>query len=104
MPSRIEEARSRLTVTQRKMLDVLSDGMAHTREELRACLPDDLAANASISNHLRAIREVLRELGQTILTQYQKRRVIYRHVRLSSYEEPRTARGRKRAEESNGSH
>lgn len=70
------------TPTQQCMLDVLSDGQAHTREELHACLPDEMGALSNIQAHLCAIRKQLRPIGQDILCEFKHRTLHYRHIGL----------------------
>lgn len=70
------------TPTQQAMLRVLADGCTHTREELHACLPDELSQPASIHPHLVRLRKILRPKGQDIICQLLNRKVHYRHVRL----------------------
>ena len=70
------------TLTQQAMLDVLADGLPHTREELHACLPDELGPLGNIRRHLVAIRKVLRPKGHDIVCERVRRRSHYRHVRL----------------------
>ena len=70
------------TPTQRAMLDVLADGLPHTREELHACLPDELGVIGNIRPHITAIRKVLRPRGQDIICETAYRRTRYRHVRM----------------------
>lgn len=55
-----------LTPTQRKMLRVLCDGEAHTRQELHACLPDELSALSSIHKHLHNLKAWLKPKGYLI--------------------------------------
>jgi len=71
-----------LSVTQEKMLAVLSDGMPHDRRELHACLPDELSQMNSIKIHLTKIRRVIQPRGEDIVCQYLNHRPQYRHVRL----------------------
>lgn len=72
-----------LSPIQRKMLEVLSDGMPHTREELHACLWDEQGALSNIKAHITAIRAKLRPIGEDILCEVgYKLQFRYRHVRL----------------------
>ena len=73
---------SQYTVTEQKILDVLSDGQPHSQEELHACLWDDQGSLANIRPHITHIRQKLRPLGQDIICEYIDRRRLYRHVRL----------------------
>jgi len=73
---------SKFTKTEQLMLNVLADGYPHTREELHACLPDELSALGAIKRHLSGIRKKLRPQGQDIICELRDRRPLYRHVRL----------------------
>lgn len=55
------------TVTEQKILDLLSDGKLHRAEEIHACLPDELGARENIHQHLSNIRKKLRAIGQDIV-------------------------------------
>lgn len=70
------------TPTQLCILSVLSDGLAHTGDELRHCLPDDMAQSGTLRMHLTNIRKKLRPHGQDILIEFIRFRVHYRQVRL----------------------
>jgi hypothetical protein len=71
------------TATQRKMLEVLSDGLPHSREELHACLPDELGPLSNIRAHLVVIRKVLLRRGEHVAAEMGwKGKISYRHVRL----------------------
>jgi hypothetical protein len=73
---------SEWTPTQARMLKVLSDGMPHHRDELKACLHDELGSVSNIKAHLTAIRARLRRSGQDIVCQFHNGRYYYRHVVL----------------------
>lgn len=70
----------RFTETQRKILDVLSDGMPHTKDELHACLSDELAALSAVDFHLTGIRKVIRPVGQDIICQFIDKQFKYRLI------------------------
>ena len=70
------------TKTQLKMLAVLSDGMPHSKEELHACLPDELSSLEAVETHLCYIRRHLRPKGQDIICEFIRRQRKYRHVQL----------------------
>jgi DNA-binding response OmpR family regulator len=55
-----------LTPIQRRMFTVLRDRHFHTRQELHACLDDELAALTSIQFHISRLRAKLRHHGFTI--------------------------------------
>jgi DNA-binding winged helix-turn-helix (wHTH) protein len=67
------------TPTQAKILSVLADGESHAREEIHACLPDDLGSLENIHAHISTIRKRLREQGQDIVCE---RVVRYRLVKV----------------------
>lgn len=71
-----------LTNVQKKMLAILSDGLPHSRQELHACLSDDMGPLSNIQSHISGIRKVLRPKGQDILCEIFNRTVHYRQVRL----------------------
>lgn len=79
---------SKFTPTQRRMLTILADGKAHTRQELFACLSDDMADLSAIKWHLSKLREKLRPMGQDVICEINMG-IKYRHVRLlaSPYKE-----------------
>lgn len=70
------------TPTQQAMLKVLSDGMPHTREELHACLPDNLGALSNIRAHIANIRKALRPIGQDVVCELFRGTIHYRQIRL----------------------
>jgi hypothetical protein len=71
-----------LPPVQRKMLALLSDGLPHSREELHACLADELGPITNVAPHVSMIRRAVRLNGEEIVCEYVKRRICYRHVRL----------------------
>lgn len=71
------------TPIQTKMLEVLNDGKPHTKEELHACLNDDLAPINNIYPHVSAINAKLRPYEQLILWEGNR----YRRVRILVYSE-----------------
>lgn len=70
------------TPTQQRILDVLSDGLPHTPEELHGCLDDELGDIENIRPHLTAIRKQIRPFGADILCVIHNRTAHYQHVRL----------------------
>jgi hypothetical protein len=70
------------TGVRKKMVDLLADGLPHTRHELHACLSDELGPMKNISAHLAFIRKKLRTIGEDILCEFVARRMHYRRVRL----------------------
>jgi DNA-binding CsgD family transcriptional regulator len=71
------------TPTQRKILAVLSDGRPHSREELFACLPDDLGSVSNVRAHLSILRRKLR--GRLIVCELHGRAAFYRLAEASAY-------------------
>jgi DNA-binding response OmpR family regulator len=69
------------TPTERAMLQVLHDGKLHTRAELHACLPDELAPLRAIQFHISRLRAKLRPHGHDIICGLLHGRIIsYQHV------------------------
>ena len=55
------------TSTQRKILELLSDGKSYTKQEIfDACIPDDLAKLSAVNPHIMNLRRKLQDGGQTI--------------------------------------
>ena len=76
-------ATEKYTPTQKRILHVLSDGLSHTKEELKGCLWDELCdVDSTLENHISQIRKRLPK-GQDIIS---KRRPDgswgYSHVRV----------------------
>ena len=70
------------TATQRRILTLLADGLAHPRKELHACLSDELTNWVTLGVHLHYLRKKLAPLGETIICELVNRRICYRHVCL----------------------
>ncbi len=56
-----------LTPTQRRLLVVLSDGLAHRQSELLAQLSDGQGENATLAMHFSNLRKLLKPQGDGIL-------------------------------------
>jgi hypothetical protein len=69
------------TYLQQKLLDVLNDGFAHTKDELKKVI-DPLASDQNLRDHICAIRKLLRVVGHDIVCVYANRRTMYRRVML----------------------
>jgi hypothetical protein len=67
--------------TEQAIINILSDGTRHTREELFECV-DYLSKMSVVRKHVCKIREVLRPIGQDIVCEYWYGKLYYRHVRL----------------------
>lgn len=79
----LEQAQVRFTATEQRLLAVLSDGGPHTREQMMACLDDELADRSAIRVHLCRINKKLRVLHQEVVTRTAGQGgVRYQHVRL----------------------
>lgn len=72
------------TPVQRKMMDILRDGLPHTREELHGCLYDEMGPVSNIRHHLTGIRKILRPRGEDVITELVNRNTYHRWVRLLS--------------------
>ncbi len=55
------------TPTEGKIMAILGDGLLHSREELHACLPDELGKRDNLKVHLSNIRKKLNPIGQDIV-------------------------------------
>lgn len=80
-----------LTPVQRRILTLLADGLPHSREELHACLYDDLGPVSNVGPHITALRELLAPLDQAILCTLPARggwKVYYQHVVLLPRRKP----------------
>lgn len=75
------------TPTERRILQVLSDGEAHKSEELFACLEDDCGGDRenlrkNLAQILFHMRKKMVPRGRTVISEWRYRRAVYRHVRL----------------------
>lgn len=70
------------TPTEQRIMEVLYGGFPHTREELEACLNDEMATRYTIGQHLFNIRKKIRPRGLDIVYRDGK----YRYVRLLAAE------------------
>jgi LmbE family N-acetylglucosaminyl deacetylase len=93
----------KLTPTQRKMLDLLSDGMPHTRESLHACLWDECGPLSNIQMHISALRKIVRQDGEDIVCVIFDQEPHYRHMRMidTAAAKARVEASRQLARESN---
>lgn len=69
------------TVTEKKLLEILSDGMPHSKYQLLEVLDDGLAAVGALRVHITNIRKKL-PAGQIIVCEYARQQTFYRHARL----------------------
>lgn len=72
---------AKFTATEQRILAVLSDGDRHHRDELRDAI-DPYTNWDNLRAHLDNIRAKLKPRGQTILCEYFRMGMHYRHVRF----------------------
>lgn len=70
------------TPTEKRILQVLGDGLPHTKEELHTCLMDELSEVDTVKTHISNLRTKLQLRGQDIDCIKHNRRYKYRQVRL----------------------
>lgn len=75
------------TATETRIMRVLADGQPHRKEEIHACLPDELGALNNVQMHISNIRKKLRPVGQGIHCDRVDTISWYRLVRYTSIEE-----------------
>mgnify|MGYP001614664367 CR=1 FL=1 len=73
----------KFTPTEKRMWDLLADGLPHSRWELRESLYDELGDVTNIRTHISKLRHKLPD-GEAILCEIYKRTVHYRRVKLLS--------------------
>lgn len=71
-----------LTPTQRRMMAVLGDGMIHSKQELHACLNDDMAQVELVVCHISLLRKRIGPIGQDVVYVNGRAGMGYRLVRL----------------------
>lgn len=71
----------RLSKTQRKMLDILADGLPKSKPELRKCLYDTDGDAVNIRAHIYAIRRIVRQYGLDVLCEIFDCRTHYRLIK-----------------------
>ena len=73
---------TRITPAERRILDLFSDGEAHTSAEIKAAVGEDYEIEQGTVNvYMTNIRKKL-PAGQTILCVWVRGKPQYRHVRL----------------------
>ena len=71
-----------LTPTQQKIIDLLSDGLKHSREELHNLINPN-ANKSNVHIHISQLRKLLLSRGEDIAGEVGfGMRITYRHVRL----------------------
>jgi hypothetical protein len=81
------------SVTQKKIMDVLSDGHPHSMESLRSCLWDELGSRYNVARHITRIRRIIEPHGEDIICQYLNMGYYYRHVILLNRDAIVSSRG-----------
>lgn len=71
---------TKFTKTERAILEILSDGKPHHRDELRdRC---DLSGSSSVTKHIQKMRPKVARVGQLIPCVLVNRRIHYQHVQM----------------------
>ncbi len=68
------------TPTEQRILNALSDGKAHPRDELMKCLKDELNCRQVLCQHVSNIRNKIKPYNQYIVCEMGSRPISYRHV------------------------
>ena len=63
-PMPVTGYRPRFTPTEQRIVDLLADGLQHTKDEMVKCLHDDLAPAAALYFHIYNIRRKIEPLGE----------------------------------------
>ena len=74
-----------LTPIQQRMLNVLKDGLPHHRNELQACLDDELASPKAMVRQLSQMRKLLRMKGLNVVCRAFGGRSYYRWQLIRLY-------------------
>lgn len=71
------------TPTQARIIQLLSDGLPHKRDDVfAACIEDDLATVTALQLHISNLRPHLRARGEDIVCVVRGYVHFYQHVRL----------------------
>lgn len=70
------------TPTEQRLLAVLGDGLDHHRDELMACLSDDMTERSTLRTHFFRMKKKLHPVGQDIVCIRNGAGFRYRQVRL----------------------
>lgn len=76
-----------ITPTEKKIIDLLSDGLPHGRFSVQECTGEKIELN-TLAVHLFNIRRKLRPFGRDILTVLCKGGIHYQYVILLSGKDP----------------
>ncbi len=72
------------TVTEKRIMALLGDGLPKPSREIWRCLEDEMASMDAMRKHLSRIREKLKPLNHGIICEIYNRHVHYRYVILLS--------------------
>lgn len=72
------------TPTEQRIIQLLNDGLLHSREEIHTCLDDELSDISAIRPHITHIRNKLRPFGEDIMCRRHNGSYYYQQVRLVS--------------------
>lgn len=70
------------TPIQKRILEILSDGMPHDRWQLLKCIGDPLATLPGLQQHMYLLRSRLRMINQEIVCVRRQGSYMYQHVKL----------------------
>lgn len=70
------------TPIQERVIQLLSDGKRHHREEIKLAIHDDKIADSTVRAVVFRLNKRLEPVGEKILCEYSGNRYSYRHVRL----------------------
>jgi|SRR5580658_10449155 hypothetical protein len=70
------------TPVQQRIMDLLSDGLPHTRREIHGCLRDEQSKVSAIGVHISDIRKKVLPTGYTFVCTLSSRKIRYRYVQL----------------------
>lgn len=74
------------TPVQTRILELLSDGLLHSKKELQACI-DEYAGPNAVNNHLTTMRKKLRPMRQEIRCIEKNGESYFEHIRVLSIAE-----------------
>ena len=76
----------RFTPTQQRIMDLLSDGELHSKQEIFKCLSDDLSQPGAIHCQITLIRNKIRAEGYAIMIQFRDR--VPQYALVKTLKEP----------------
>lgn len=71
-----------LAPTEQRLMAMMADGLPHLKKELLTCLDDPLSDCSVLKSWMCKLRAKLRPLGEDIVAQHERKRTLYRRVRL----------------------